>query len=143
MEIIMNNVYKLVWSKVQDCYVVVSEIARSHTKAGGNGGVHTGMLSVLIGLSLLGGSVQAAGTIDDGAAYIKVASSLHKTAIADVNAIALGEGAAVKNSNGNSVAIGPFTIVDGGESIAIGSAWESCADTGNANYRNAIYRERQ
>lgn len=143
MEIIMNKVYKLVWSKVQNCYVVVSEIARSHTKAGGNGGVHTGMLSVLIGLSLLGGSVQAAGTIDDGAAYIKVASSLHKTAIADVNAIALGEGAAVKNSNGNSVAIGPFTIVDGEESIAIGSAWESCADTGNANYRNAIYRERQ
>ena len=132
----MNKVYKLVWSKVQNCYVVVSEIARSHTKAGGNGGVHTGMLSVLIGLSLLGGSVQAAGTIDDGAAYIKVASSLHKTAIADVNSIALGEGAAVKNSNGNSVAIGPFTIVDGGESIAIGSAWESWADTGNANYRN-------
>lgn len=132
----MNKVYKLVWSKVQNCYVVVSEIARSHTKAGGNGGVHTGMLSVLIGLSLLGGSVQAASTIDDGAAYIKVASSLHKTAIADVNSIALGEGAAVKNSNGNSVAIGPFTIVDGGESIAIGSAWESCADTGNANYRN-------
>lgn len=136
MEIIVNKVYKLVWSKVQNCYVVVSEIARSHTKAGGNGGVHTGMLSVLIGLSLLGGSVQAASTIDDGAAYIKVASSLHKTAIADVNSIALGEGAAVKNSNGNSVAIGPFTIVDGGESIAIGSAWESCADTGNANYRN-------
>lgn len=41
MEIIMNKVYKLVWSKVQNCYVVVSEIARSHTKAGGNGGVHT------------------------------------------------------------------------------------------------------
>lgn len=132
----MNKVYKLVWSKVQNCYVVVSEIARSHTKAGGNGGVHTGMLSVLIGLSLLGGSVQAAGTIDDGAAYIKVASPLHKTAIADVNSIALGEGAAVKHSDGNSVAIGPFTIVDGAESIAIGSAWESCADTGNANYRN-------
>ncbi len=132
----MNKVYKLVWSKVQNCYVVVSEIARSHTKAGGNGGVHTGMLSVFIGLSLLGGSVQAAGTIDDGAAYIKVTSSLNKTAIADGNAIALGEGAAVKNSYGNSVAIGPFTSVDGGESIAIGSAWESCADTSNANYRN-------
>lgn len=72
----MNKVYKLVWSKVQNCYVVVSEIARSHTKAGGNGGVHTGMLSVLIGLSLLGGSVQAAGTIDDGAThYYSVSSS--------------------------------------------------------------------
>lgn len=132
----MNKVYKLVWSKVQNCYVVVSEIARSYTKAGGNGGVHTGMLSVLIGLSLLGGSVQAAGTIDDGAAHIKVDSSLHGTAIADGNSIALGEGAAVKNSSGNSVAIGPFTIVDGGESIAIGSAWETRADTGNADYRN-------
>lgn len=114
MEIIMNKVYKLVWSKVQNCYVVVSEIARSHTKAGGNGGVYTGMLSVLIGLSLLGGSVQAADTIDDGAAYIKVVTSLHKTAIADMNSIALGEGAAVKHSDGNSVAIGPFTSVDGG-----------------------------
>ena len=136
MEMIMNKVYKLVWSKVQNCYVVVSEIARSHTKAGGNGGVHTGMLSVLIGLSLLGGSVQAADTIDNGAAYIKADSFLHGTAIADVNSVALGEGAAVKNSNGNSVAIGPFTIVDGDGAIAIGSAWESCADTGNANYRN-------
>ena len=132
----MNKVYKLVWSKVQNCYVVVSEIARSHTKAGGNGGVHTGMLSVLIGLSLLGGSVQAAATIDDGAAHIKVDSSLHGTAIADGNSIALGEGAAVKNSSGNSVAIGPFTIVEGGESIAIGSAWETRADRGNEDYRN-------
>lgn len=132
----MNKVYKLVWSKVQNCYVVVSEIARSHTKAGGNGGVHTGMLSVLIGLSLLGGSVQAAATIDDGAAHIKVDSSIHETAIADGNSIALGEGAAVKNSSGNSVAIGPFTIVDGEGSIAIGSAWETRADRGNEDYRN-------
>lgn len=135
----MNKVYKLVWSKVRHCYVVVSEIARSHTKAGGNRGVYTGMLSVLIGLSLLGGSVEAAGTIDDGAAYIKATNlhrTVHKTAIADENSIALGEGAAVKNSDGNSVAIGPFTIVDGAESIAIGSAWESWADTSNANYRN-------
>lgn len=132
----MNKVYKLVWSKVQNCYVVVSEIARSHTKAGGNGGVHTGMLSVLIGLSLLGGSVQAAATIDDGAAHIKVDSSIHGTAIADGNSIALGEGAAVKNSSGNSVAIGPFTIVDGEGSIAIGSAWETRADRGNEDYRN-------
>lgn len=98
--------------------------------------MHTGMLSVLIGLSLLGGSVQAAATIDDGAAHIKVDSSIHETAIADGNSIALGEGAAVKNSSGNSVAIGPFTIVDGEGSIAIGSAWETRADRGNEDYRN-------
>ena len=29
----MNKVYKLVWSKVKNCYVAVSEIAKSHTKS--------------------------------------------------------------------------------------------------------------
>lgn len=29
----MNKVYKLVWSRVQNCYVAVSEMAKSHTKS--------------------------------------------------------------------------------------------------------------
>ena len=32
-EIIMNNIYKVIWSKAKNCYVVASEIARSHTKS--------------------------------------------------------------------------------------------------------------
>ena len=28
----MNKIYKVIYSKVKQCYVVVSEIARSHTK---------------------------------------------------------------------------------------------------------------
>lgn len=28
----MNNIYKVIWSKAKNCYVVASEIARSHTK---------------------------------------------------------------------------------------------------------------
>ena len=28
----MNKVYKLVWSKVRNCYVAVAEIAKSHSK---------------------------------------------------------------------------------------------------------------
>ena len=28
----MNKVYKLVWSKVRNCYVVASELAKSHSK---------------------------------------------------------------------------------------------------------------
>ena len=28
----MNRVYKVIWSKVKNCYVAVSEIAKSHTK---------------------------------------------------------------------------------------------------------------
>ena len=32
-EINMNNIYKVIWSKAKNCYVVASEIARSHTKS--------------------------------------------------------------------------------------------------------------
>ena len=28
----MNRIYKLIWSKTRNCYVVVSELAKSHTK---------------------------------------------------------------------------------------------------------------
>ena len=31
----MNKIYKLVWSKTKSCYVVASELAKSHTKAPG------------------------------------------------------------------------------------------------------------
>ena len=121
MEIIMNKVYKLVWSKVQNCYVVVSEIARSHTKAGGNGGVHTGMLSVLIGLSLLGGSVQAAGTIETH--YYSVGSSAqdedsnYSNDGAKENALAAGSYASALK---DSVAVGHEAQAKAMRSVAIG-----------------------
>ena len=28
----MNKIYKIVWSKAKNCYVVVSELAKNHTK---------------------------------------------------------------------------------------------------------------
>ena len=28
----MNRIYKVIWSKVKNCYIVVSEIAKSHSK---------------------------------------------------------------------------------------------------------------
>lgn len=117
----MNKVYKLVWSKVQNCYVVVSEIARSHTKAGGNGGVHTGMLSVLIGLSLLGGSVQAAGTIETH--YYSVGSSAqdedsnYSNDGAKENALAAGSYASALK---DSVAVGHEAQAKAMRSVAIG-----------------------
>ena len=29
----MNKIYKVIWSKVKNCYVVASELAKSHTKS--------------------------------------------------------------------------------------------------------------
>lgn len=30
----MNRIYKVIWSKARNCYVVVSEIAKTHSKGG-------------------------------------------------------------------------------------------------------------
>ena len=46
-EIIMNNIYKVIWSKAKNCYVVASEIARSHTKsASGSEKIGGGLLDM-------------------------------------------------------------------------------------------------
>lgn len=64
-EIIMNNIYKVIWSKAKNCYVVASEIARSHTKSatgsGKIGGVtRRSLLASLMALSLLCGGLGVA-----------------------------------------------------------------------------------
>ena len=64
-EIIMNNIYKVIWSKAKNCYVVASEIARSHTKSASGsekiGGVtRRSLLASLMALSLLCGGLGVA-----------------------------------------------------------------------------------
>lgn len=61
----MNNIYKVIWSKAKNCYVVASEIARSHTKSatgsGKIGGVtKRSLLASLMALSLLCGGLGVA-----------------------------------------------------------------------------------
>ena len=65
----MNNIYKVIWSKAKNCYVVASEIARSHTKSatgsGKIGGVtRRSLLASLMALSLLCGGLGAASAVD-------------------------------------------------------------------------------
>lgn len=62
----MNNIYKVIWSKAKNCYVVASEIARSHTKSATGsekiGGVtRRSLLASLMALSLLCGGLGVAG----------------------------------------------------------------------------------
>ena len=68
-EIIMNNIYKVIWSKAKNCYVVASEIARSHTKSASGsekiGGVtRRSLLASLMALSLLCGGLGVASAAD-------------------------------------------------------------------------------
>ena len=64
-EINMNNIYKVIWSKAKNCYVVASEIARSHTKSASGsekigGSTRRKLLASLMALSLLCGGLGVA-----------------------------------------------------------------------------------
>ena len=61
----MNNIYKVIWSKAKNCYVVASEIARSHTKSASGsekigGDTRRKLLASLMALSLLCGGLGVA-----------------------------------------------------------------------------------
>lgn len=71
----MNNIYKVIWSKAKNCYVVASEIARSHTKSATGsekiGGVtRRSLLASLMALSLLCGGLGVA-TAADGTVHVE------------------------------------------------------------------------
>ena len=71
----MNNIYKVIWSKAKNCYVVASEIARSHTKSATGsekiGGVtRRSILASLVALSLLCGGFGVA-TAADGSVHVE------------------------------------------------------------------------
>ena len=56
----MNNIYKVIWSKAKNCYVVVSEIAKSHTKSASGQSVRRSALASLLVLSFLCGGLGVA-----------------------------------------------------------------------------------
>ena len=77
----MNKIYKLIWSKAKNCWVVASELAKGHGK---NKSRREGksLLAVAVMTALLGGAFLPAGMVSaaDGAAhYVNVAVNTGKT----------------------------------------------------------------
>ena len=115
----MNKIFKVVWSKTKECYVVVSEVAKN------NGGKKKVLASVLAGLAMVGAGAQ-----------VQAYSSLGGHDNPAVETLAVGpdtwanQEAAVavgmhNNANGqpagkHSVAIGSFSNANGEISIAMG-----------------------
>ena len=126
----MNRIYKLVWNRVRNCYVVTSELAKSYGRNNGNklgvtGRVVAGALAVLLGSSLSLGTAFAEGvTSGDGA---------HKYQ----QGIAIGDNAAAVDSTASNGHSGNTAAVDstasnghsGNTAIAIGA--NSKASVGN------------
>ena len=95
----MNKIYKVVWSKAKNAYVVVSEIAKSHSKPVSTklnaGKSAAAVLAVLALVSVPGvTTVQAADiTVGDG--------SKTNSYVGQVGSIAIGNNAYVENMAGN------------------------------------------
>ena len=56
----MNKIFKVIWSKTRNCYIVVSELAKGHTKANSTGrkarrAAVTSVATLAVALTLAGG----------------------------------------------------------------------------------------
>ena len=106
----MNKIYKVIWSKVKNSYVVVPEIADSRGKSSGRGGI--GLRTLLCALALVG-SV---------AFPLNVAQAVNPAGTGA--GVAWGNGT---NSGGdpNNVAIGGYAQTLGQVALALGAHSES------------------
>ena len=123
----MNRVYKIVWSKAKNAYVVTSELAKNHTKNASGKMVKTA-LTAAVGMGLLMGGYTASAADNTPGAGSGVAIGTGSNAPKEEN-VAVGKGATIKYSNGASaatgdVAVGSDAVIDNyasqGGSIAIG-----------------------
>lgn len=134
----MNRIYKVIYSKARQCYIVVSELAKSNHKSGQQGADHTNTpaLARIIALALTVGALTW-GCTPGGISWAadNTAGSGNGVAIgtgsdAPKNEnVAIGKGAGISYSNGASTATGDIVVGSGaninnyasqGGSIAIG-----------------------
>ena len=111
----MNKLFKVIWSKSKQCYIVVSEVAKNTT-----GKKKIAVASVLAALTVSAqvATIQAAipeGTRNGGAALALVNSATATSA----GAVAIGETAAAGATN--SLAVGTGTVANSAGSLALGN----------------------
>ena len=130
----MNKVYKVIWSKARNCYVVVSEMAKSNAKGSGVTSSRTKAARVL-GMLLLcacltgGYNIQAAHAEEDDIKEAGVAGT-NVTRAGYTNASAWGNSTIAKGTNStawgigsqalgiNSTAFGDRSVAKGTNSLA-------------------------
>ena len=124
----MNKIFKVVWSKTKECYVVVSEVAKN------NGGKKKVLASVLAGLAMVGAG--AAGTpvqavYSDSGSAINISPNAKTGNYAGTNSVVVGyENKTDSDTNNwgriiygaNNTAAGASTLALGNENEARGPA---------------------
>ena len=128
----MNKIFKVVWSKTKECYVVVSEVAKN------NGGKKKVLASVLAGLAMVGAAAQMGTPVQAGAnnggnavnlwADKKLDGSNNSANTVGANSVAVGNnlvagdptGATNGRTGGTAIAIGVESKAKDDRNIAIG-----------------------
>ena len=128
----MNKIYKVIWSKAKNCYVVASELAKRHTKSPVSGVYSRTLVAGVLACVLSCGAVLpvyagytaggAHGSSNPGSNWAGVA--IGEGASAKDDGVAIGYNV-VTNGGSNEIAIGDHVYLEGQGSIHIGSIWNS------------------
>ena len=128
----MNKIFKVVWSKTKECYVVVSEVAKN------NGGKKKVLASVLAGLAMVGVAAQMGTPVQAGAnnsgnavnlwADKKLDGSNNTANTVGANSVAVGNNLVAGSASttptgrlgGTAIAIGVDSQAKDDRNIAIG-----------------------
>ena len=119
----MNKIFKVVWSKTKECYVVVSEVAKN------NGGKKKALASVLAGLAMvaaagtMGIPVQAATDLGNSSVNISPNGTLNGSNHVGSNSIVVGYQNTTDN-NWGTVAIGAGNTATENSAVAVGNGNE-------------------
>ena len=114
----LNHIYKVIWSKTKNAWIVVSEIARRDGKSSVKSVVTSlagkSVAAVMVAMVICGG-VASANTVYGPGAIVNGS-----------NSTAIGDNANIDNLSKDSVAIGPnASIINGTDSVTIGSSSSS------------------
>ena len=120
----MNKIFKVVWSKTKECYVVVSEVAKN------NGGKKKALASVLAGLAMvaaagtMGTSVQANVDLGNSSVNISPNGAYNGSNRAGSNSIVVGY-QNTTDDNWGTVAIGAANTAKENSAVAVGNGNEA------------------
>ena len=121
----MNKIFKVVWSKTKECYVVVSEVAKN------NGGKKKVLASVLAGLAMVGAGAPVQAYFSDNGSAINISPNAKTGNYAGTNSVVVGYENKTDSDTANwgriiyganNTAAGASTLALGNENEARGAA---------------------
>ena len=127
----MNKIFKVVWSKSKECYVVVSEVAKN------NGGKKKALASVLAGLAMVGVGAfgnPALASYDDSGSKINIAPNAKTGNYVGNNSVVVGyeNRTDADNNNWGRIIYGANNIAAGASTLALGNENEARGDATTA-----------